>query len=49
MSDAVVFKNVDIIFGKNPQLAVQMVDQGKTRDEIGAATGLVLEIGRAHV
>lgn len=42
MSDAVVFKNVDIIFGKNPQLAVQMVDQGKTRDEIGAATGLVL-------
>lgn len=49
MSDAVVFKNVDIIFGKNPQLAVQMVDQGKTRDEIGAATGLVLGVAGASL
>ncbi|MBP1874169.1 Glycine betaine/proline betaine transport system ATP-binding protein ProV [Ensifer adhaerens] len=47
MTDAVVFKNVDIIFGNNPQTALQMVDQGKTRDEIGAATGLVLGVAGA--
>ena len=41
MTDAVVFKTVDIVFGNNPQAALAMVDQGKTRDEIGAATGLV--------
>jgi glycine betaine/proline transport system ATP-binding protein len=49
MTDAVVFKNVDIIFGKNPQAALQMVDQGKTRDEIGAATGLVLGVAGASL
>ncbi len=49
MTDAVVFKNVDIIFGKNPQTALQMVDQGKTRDEIGAATGLVLGVAGASL
>ncbi|WP_081158451.1 choline ABC transporter ATP-binding protein [Ensifer aridi] len=49
MIDAVVFKNVDIIFGKNPQAALQMVDQGKTRDEIGAATGLVLGVAGASL
>ncbi|NVD39501.1 choline ABC transporter ATP-binding protein [Ensifer sp. HO-A22] len=47
MTDAVIFKNVDIIFGNNPQTALQMVDQGKTRDEIGAATGLVLGVAGA--
>lgn len=49
MSNAVVFKNVDIIFGNNPQTALQMVDQGKTRDEIGAATGLVLGVAGASL
>ncbi|WP_457664143.1 choline ABC transporter ATP-binding protein [Sinorhizobium medicae] len=49
MTDAVIFKNVDIIFGKNPQIATQMVDQGKTRDEIGAATGLVLGVAGASL
>ncbi|MDO9414866.1 choline ABC transporter ATP-binding protein [Pararhizobium sp.] len=47
MTDAVVFNNVDIIFGKNPQAALAMVDSGKTRDEIGAATGLVLGVADA--
>ena len=47
MTTAVVFKNVDIIFGNNPQIALQMVDQGKTRDEIGAETGLVLGVAGA--
>lgn len=49
MTNAVVFKNVDIIFGNNPQTALQMVDQGKTRDEIGAETGLVLGVAGASL
>jgi glycine betaine/proline transport system ATP-binding protein len=47
MTDAVVFKNVDIIFGDNPDKAIAMVDAGKTRDEIGAETGLVLGVADA--
>mgnify|MGYP000538875859 CR=1 FL=1 len=47
MSDAVIFGNVDIVFGDNPQRALDMVDQGKTRDEIGAETGLVLGAPRS--
>ena len=47
MTDAVVFKNVDIVFGENPQKALALVDAGKTRDEIGAATGLVLGVADA--
>ena len=49
MSDAVVFKNVDIVFGNKPEAALAMVDQGKTRDEIGAATGLVLGVADASL
>ncbi|WLR91473.1 choline ABC transporter ATP-binding protein [Shinella zoogloeoides] len=47
MTDTVVFKNVSIIFGDNPQKALAMVDAGKTRDEIGAETGLVLGVADA--
>ncbi|MGB3811839.1 MAG: choline ABC transporter ATP-binding protein [Shinella sp.] len=47
MTDTVVFKNVSIIFGDNPQQALAMVDAGKTRDEIGAETGLVLGVADA--
>lgn len=49
MTDAVIFKNVDIIFGKNPEAALKMVDQGKTRDEIGHETGLVLGVADASL
>jgi glycine betaine/proline transport system ATP-binding protein len=49
MTAAVVFKNVDIIFGNRPEAAIAMVDQGKTRDEIGAATGLVLGVADASL
>ena len=49
MSDAVIFGNVDIVFGDNPQRALDMVDQGKTRDEIGAETGLVLGVAGASL
>ncbi|MCW5711689.1 choline ABC transporter ATP-binding protein [Shinella sp.] len=47
MTETVVFKNVSIIFGDSPQKALAMVDAGKTRDEIGAETGLVLGVADA--
>jgi glycine betaine/proline transport system ATP-binding protein len=39
---AVVFENLDIVFGKRIPDALALIDQGKTRDEILAATGAVL-------
>jgi glycine betaine/proline transport system ATP-binding protein len=39
---AVEFKSLDIVFGQNAQKALPLIDQGKTRDEILAATGAVL-------
>lgn len=47
MTESVVFKNVSIIFGDNPQRALAMADAGKSRDEIGAETGLVLGVADA--
>lgn len=49
MTDAVIFDNVDIVFGDNPERALEMVDQGRTRDEIGASTGLVLGVAGASL
>ncbi|MCL6706925.1 choline ABC transporter ATP-binding protein [Pseudomonas sp. R2.Fl] len=49
MTDAVIFGNVDIVFGDNPQTALNLIDQGKTRDEIGAETGLVLGVAGASL
>ena len=46
---AVSFDNVSIIFGDNPNRALQMVDQGRTRDEIGKETGLVLGVANASL
>src|SRR5450432_2604140 len=39
---AVTFENLDIVFGKRVREALALIDQGKTRDEILAATGAVL-------
>ena len=39
---AVVFENVDIVFGDKQAEALSMVDRGATRDEILKATGVVL-------
>lgn len=44
---AVRFNNVSIVFGDNPQAALALADQGKNRDEIGAATGKVLGVADA--
>jgi glycine betaine/proline transport system ATP-binding protein len=46
---AVHFDNVSIIFGSNPQRALQMADNGQTRDEISAATGLVLGVANCSL
>ncbi|MEN3148205.1 choline ABC transporter ATP-binding protein [Neorhizobium sp. IRAMC:178] len=48
-TDCVVFDNVDIVFGDKPERALAMVDQGKTRDEISAATGLVMGVANASL
>jgi glycine betaine/proline transport system ATP-binding protein len=42
MSVAVEFRNVDIVFGKEQQAALKMIDAGASRAEILAATGAVL-------
>ena len=39
---AVIFENLDIVFGKRIREALDLIDAGKTRDEIIAATGAVL-------
>lgn len=49
MTDAVIFGNVDIIFGDHPDKALAMVDQGRTRDEISTETGLVLGVAGASL
>ncbi|WP_226951352.1 choline ABC transporter ATP-binding protein [Rhizobium terrae] len=46
-TDCVVFDRVDIIFGDHPERALPLVDQGRTRDEISAATGIVLGVANA--
>jgi len=49
MSDAVTFGNVDIVFGDRPDRAVALIDQGRTRDEIAAETGMVLGVANASL
>jgi glycine betaine/proline transport system ATP-binding protein len=49
MSDAVTFGNVDIVFGNRPERAIPLIDQGRTRDEIAAETGIVLGVADASL
>ena len=44
MADAVIFDRVNIVFGANPQLALPMMDAGKTRQEIQQATKQILGV-----
>jgi glycine betaine/proline transport system ATP-binding protein len=46
---AIQFDNVSIVFGSNPERALAMADAGRTRDEISAATGLVLGVANASL
>src|SRR3546814_1433302 len=43
------FENVDIIFGKEPQQALALLDQGATRDEILAQTNNVVGVTGASL
>ncbi|WP_377296400.1 choline ABC transporter ATP-binding protein [Rhizobium sp. SGZ-381] len=49
MSDAIIFGGVDIVFGDRPDRALPLMDQGRTRDEISAQTGLVLGVSNASL
>ncbi|MEX4009070.1 choline ABC transporter ATP-binding protein [Neoaquamicrobium sediminum] len=49
MSVAVEFKNVDIVFGKEQQAALKMIDAGASRAEILDATGAVLGCANASL
>ena len=44
MDDAVIFDRVNIVFGTNPELALPLMDQGKTRQEIQQATRQILGV-----
>lgn len=49
MSDAIIFGNVDIVFGDRPDAALPLIDRGSTRDEINTETGLVLGVANASL
>ena len=49
MTDAVIFKDVDIIFGERPQAALALLDKGATRSEILGQTGNVLGCAGANL
>ncbi|TQN63238.1 choline ABC transporter ATP-binding protein [Agrobacterium tumefaciens] len=49
MSDAIIFGNVDIVFGDRPDAALPLIDKGSTRDEINTGTGLVLGVANASL
>ncbi|UOM36012.1 choline ABC transporter ATP-binding protein [Acuticoccus sp. I52.16.1] len=44
MSTAVIFEDVNIVFGDDPQRALPLMDAGKSRAEIQAETGQVLGV-----
>ena len=49
MNTAVSFRNVDIMFGRNPAEALAMLDAGASRSEILAKTGNVLGAAGANL
>ncbi|MEF1280609.1 ATP-binding cassette domain-containing protein, partial [Vibrio fortis] len=42
--DAITIKNLDVVFGDNTQLALEKLDQGKSRQEIIDETGQVVGV-----
>ena len=44
MEDAVIFDKVNIVFGTNPELALPLMDAGKTRQEIQRETKQILGV-----
>lgn len=47
--DCVTFRNVDIVFGKEPNAALPLLDNGRSRDEISAETGIVVGVSNASL
>ena len=44
MDDAVIFDRVNIVFGNRPELALPLMDQGRTRQEIQQETSQILGV-----
>jgi len=42
--NAISIKNLDVVFGDNPGHAIELLDQGKSRQEIIESTGLVVGV-----
>lgn len=49
MTAAITFRDVDIVFGRTPKHALAMLDAGRGRDEILAATGHVIGMAGANL
>jgi glycine betaine/proline transport system ATP-binding protein len=49
MNSIISFKDVDIVFGDTSNDALRLIDQGKSREEIKHATGLVLGVAGASL
>nr|CAD6602107.1 choline ABC transporter ATP-binding protein [Rhizobium sp. Khangiran2] len=49
MTDAVVFRNIDIVFGEKPQRILELIDRGMSRDEISEKTGIVVGVADASL
>ncbi len=49
MTAAITFRDVDIVFGRTPKHALAMLDSGRGRDEILAATGHVIGVAGANL
>ncbi len=49
MTAAITFRDVDIVFGRTPKHALAMLDAGRGRDEILAATGHVIGVAGANL
>jgi glycine betaine/proline transport system ATP-binding protein len=45
--DVVCFKDVDIVFGAEPERALALIDQGRSRAEIAAETGQIVGVKHA--
>ena len=42
-------KNLDVVFGKKPDIALPLLDEGKDREQIRNETGLVVGVKNASL
>ncbi|SJN58925.1 Glycine betaine/L-proline transport ATP-binding protein ProV [Vibrio ruber DSM 16370] len=48
-ADAIAIENLDVVFGRQPEKATALLDQGKTRQEIIDETGLVVGVNNVSL